>query len=413
MLADRSTRQALQRLSQIRARSQAQAWAALPEADRERARAAAARQRVLDQLPHYLDRLATQAEANGLHVHRANSAQEANRIVVEAVRATGTSSVVRNHAPLLDEIAFDRAAAANHISVVHVHPGDHVVELIGSRSGHPIWPAAHLRKEQVSAAMQSAWRVPATLDIDLLAATARSRLRPSLLAGRIAVMGLNFAVAETGSLVCLDNDGHNANLFALANTIVCLLSIEHVVADMADLHALIQSFARSAWGRPLPAYVTQWQRPAPSQDAGPNTIHLVLVDNGRTRVMAQGFGEALRCIGCGACHNVCPVYVQTGAGGYGNFSHTGPIGAILNPLLVRQDLAHEQPFLSSECGACRPACPVDIDLPGLLHRQRQRSQATARERLIFWLWRRLLSYPRVFVPALRMARWLRNLRADD
>ena len=319
----------------------------------------------------------------------------------------GAPEALRNHAPLLDEIALDRAATANNIRMIRLQPGDHILELTNQKPGHPVWPAAQLRLEDINVAVTNRWRVPLTYDPDILASTIRTPLRRSLSRTYTAILGLNFAVAGAGSLVCLDNNGHNASLVAFARNLICLVSIEQLVADTADLHRLIQAFSRSAWGRPMPAYVTQVDKPAPLDTEGPRAIHLILVDNGRSRILAQEFGEALRCIQCGACLNVCPIYQQIGGDGYGESPYKGPIGSVLNPILLRPGLADDQPYLSSNCNACRPVCPVDIDLPRLLHEQRVRVAPRIpswREKTAFWLWQRLVTRPRLFAPALRLAR---------
>jgi L-lactate dehydrogenase complex protein LldF len=407
MLADRYTRSALERLHRLGAQASSRAWAEVGDAAAERRAAGRARQRVLDDLPAWLDRLQQQATANGVRVHRAADFQTANRIIVGALQAASQTAALCNHSPLHDEIALSRALTANDLSLTRLHPGDHLLELVGGQAGHPVWPAAHLRVEDIGAAMQARWRIPATLDPDNLAATTFNRTRPALMQVKAAILGLNFAVAATGALVCLDNDGHNASLVALADHVICVMGIEQVAAEAADLDVLVQVFARSGWGQPLPGYITPIVRPDPA--AGPMTIDLILLDNGRSRVLAAGMAEALRCIGCGACHTICPVYAQIGGQGYGGFAHTGPIGAILNPLLGRPGLAADQPFLSTGCGACRPVCPVDIDLPGLLHRQRWRlapTRASRRERAAFWLWRRLLGHPALFTAFMRLSRRL-------
>ncbi len=400
MLADRYTRNALQRLYLYRARGVAQA-------SPDTAQAAVARQRVLDDLGSYLRQMESQAVANGVSVHWADDFQEADRFVVNLLRASGSTAALRNHAPLLDEIAVDRAAAANQIDMQPLSPGDLYVQLVGSRPSHPVFPAAHLRREDVSAAAHAQWRVPVTYDTELLARSAFLRLRPALLDAKAAVIGLNFAVAATGSLVCLDNDGHNAGLVSLADHVICLLGIDRVVANLADLHLLISAYAQSAWGRPLPSYVTQ----VTGSDAGGHKqqVDLILVDNGRSRLLGGPFAPALRCIDCGACHNICPVFRQVGGAGYGAAARTGPIGAVTNPVVVRARAANLQPFLSSGCNACAPVCPVGIDLPGLLHDQRVRQapRTALKEKGAFWVWQQLLSHPQLFHQALRLARRIR------
>ncbi|MCO6452436.1 MAG: lactate utilization protein [Caldilineales bacterium] len=413
MTLDRFERQALQRLRRRSERAQIQAWPDPAEKTELVQRAGYARQRALAKLPDYLAMLEQNTAATGITVHWTESAQAANRIAIELIKKAG-GRALRNHSPLLDEIAIDRAAIANEVELVRVHPGDQLVQLSGRPLQHPIWPTAHIRIADISSTLQEAWHVPPSVDPDILASTVRNRLRPELLDATTAVVGLNFAVAETGSLICLDNEGHNASLATYARTLICLLSIEQVVADAADLDILIEAFSRSAWGRPLPGFISEIRSPARTPKGEMQAIHLILVDNNRSDALAQGFGEALRCIQCGACHSVCPVFLQVG-GAYTQDASTpqpysGPIGAVLNPILLKSGNAARQPYLSTDCGFCASVCPVAIDLPGLLQRQRQAQSSTAswREKLAFSLWRRLLNQPRLFKAYMRLWRRVRH-----
>lgn len=395
--ADRSTRQALSRLGQMVA-DRPPLPPDLPPA------AGAARRRVLADLETYLRRFEAQAQAQGMQVWWAADYQEADRVIVERIRKSGGDPVLRNHSPLFEEIALDRAAAVNGLELIPIHPGDHYLHLTGAAPLHPIWPSAHLGLRDLAAAMARAWRVPPSFDPDLLAGTARLQLRPLLLAAQVAVVGVHFAVAADGTLVCLDNDGHNAHLLALADHLICLVGIEQVVADVADLELLIRAFGLGAWGQPQPHYVGVIAGPQRTTD-GPRQVDVILLDNGRRRALATGPVEALACIGCGACHAVCPVFRQVGAAAYGRHARSGPIGAVLNPVLWPDPRTQAQPYLSSGCRACTGVCPVGIDLPALLAQRRQTEAAAAGpgERLLFWLWQRLLPHPRLFVPAMRLA----------
>ncbi len=398
--ADRPTRQALYRLGQLVARR-------LPLPPELPPAAAQARRRVLAELETYLNGFTAQAQAQGMRVWRAEDYQQADRFVVERIRATGHTEALRNHSPLFDEIALDRAAASNGIELIPIHPGDHYVHLTDASPLHPIWPSTHLGLRRLATAMARAWKVPPSFDPDLLAGTTRLRLRPLLLAVKVAVVGVHFAVAADGSLVCLDNDGHNAHLMALAEHLICLVGIEQVVADIADLELLIRAFSLAAWGQDQPHYVGVIAGPQRLAD-GPRRVDVILLDNGRRRALAAGLSAALACIGCGACHAVCPVYRQVGAMAYGRHARSGPIGAVLNPGLWPERRTQNQPYLSSGCRACATVCPVGIDLPELLARQRRdlAARASWAERFGFWLWQRLLPYPRLFIPALRLARLL-------
>jgi L-lactate dehydrogenase complex protein LldF len=397
-LADRPTRQALYRLGQ-RVEGRPPLPPDLPSAAGE------ARRRVLTDLETYRRRFEVQAHSRGMRVWWAEDYQQADRLVVERIRETGTTTALRNHSPLFDEIALDRAAAVNGIELIPIHPGDHYLHLTDASPLHPIWPSAHLGLRDLAVAMQKAWQVPPSFDPDLLAGTARLQLRPLLLAAQVAVMGVHFAVAADGSLVCLDNDGHNAYLLALAGHLICLVGIEQLVADVTDLELLIRAFSLGAWGQPQAHYVSVMAGPQSTPD-GPGTVDVILLDNGRYRALAAGLVEALGCIGCGACHAICPVYRQVGVAAYGRHARSGPIGAVLNPVLWPEQRTQAQPYLSSGCRACAAVCPVGIDLPALLNQQRRRlaDRRGFGERLLFWLWQRLLPYPRLFIPALRLAR---------
>ncbi len=403
-LAEPRTRHTLHRMGSLATTARRAAWARTPNADALKQQAIAARDRVVADLPSYLARLETNARANGVVVQRAHSAQEANRLIIETMRELGVTDALRNHHPLLYEIQVDRAARANAIQLTPLHPGDHLAQLADEKPAHPIWPVGHLTVEDISATLQTKWRVPETYNPDHLASTVRMPLRRALLRAHTAILGVDFASVEKGVFVLMDNDGHNASLAGLARHVILLLSVEQIAATLDDLDTLIQVFSISAWGRSLPAYVTQMQHPAPPETDGPRTLHLILVDNRRTEIMQEGFTEALRCIQCGACHTVCPVYQHIGGPGYASSPYTGPIGAALNPILLRPDLGEPQAYLCAGSGHCQVECPVDIPIPELLHRQRVRMAQTRgrrNDRRYFFLWRRLLSHPNLFFPYIR------------
>ncbi len=399
MISDQRTRHTLHRLGNLTTAARNDAWSRVKNAEALKQQAIHARDRVLADLPAYLARLETATRAHDVAVLHAGDAQEANRLVIQTMRGLGVTDALRNHHPLLDEIQLDRAAKANAIQLTPLHPGDYLAQLADERPGHPIWPVGHLTVEAISATLQQKWRIPETYNPDHLTSTVRMPLRRALLRTHTAILGVTFAAVEEGVFVLLDNDGHNASLTSLARHVILLLSIEQIAADIDDLDALIQVFALSAWGRPLPAYVTHLQRPAPREIDGPRTIHLILVDNRRTKIIEEGFGQALRCIQCGACHSVCPVYQQIGGRGYANSPYTGPIGAVINPLLLRPDLGEAQAALCAGSGGCQDACPVAIPIPDLIHAQRIRLAQTHPpndDKRYFSVWRRLISRPRFF-----------------
>lgn len=400
-LADPQTRFMFHRMGSLAAASREKAWAATPDADALKARAIQARDRVLQDLPGHLARLEQAVRAQGITVVRANNAQEANRRIVSRLRELHAADALRNHHPLLDEIRVDEAARINNIRLTPLLLGDFLARLTDTHSGHPVWPIGHLTVERISEALRQHWRVPETYDPDRLASLVRMRLRRMLLRADVAVMGVNFAVVEDGLFVFLDNDGHNPSLLSLARHVILVLSIDQMVADLEDLQALMRVFALSAWGRPLPAYIAHLQQAAPPGVDGPQTLYLIIVDNRRSEIIAQGFGQALRCIHCGACHTTCPVYQQIGGEGYAHSPYTGPIGTVINPLLLKPELGAQQTFLCDAAGLCASACPLDIDFHGLRQafRRRRAGQTRAGEDQRFIaLWRYLIHAPRLFRP---------------
>ncbi len=410
-VADSQTRFMFHRMGSLTTAAREKAWARVPEADALKARAVRARDRVLTDLSAYLDRLEEAARGNGVTVMRAAGAQEANRQIIETLRKLGATETLRNHHPLLDEIKLDDAAKANAVRLTPLHLGDFLAQLTGEHSGHPIWPVGHLTVEAISEALQEKWRVPKTYDPDHLTSTVRMRLRRLLLRADAAVLGVNFAVADGGVFALLDNDGHNASLVSLVRHGILILSVDQIVADMADLETLTRVFALSAWGRSRPAYITHLQKATPQGVDGPRTLHLILVDNRRSEIIDQGFGEALRCIHCGACHTTCPVYQQIGGAGYAHSPYTGPIGTVLNPLLLTPELGEPQAYLCDGAGLCAATCPLNIDFSRLHLEHRQRLVNAGRagdDRRFFALWRRFLGMKRLFIPY-----WRRATRPPD
>ena len=403
-LADPSTRFMLHRMAGLAAAAREKAWAHTPNADDLKRRAVQARDRVLNDLASHLARLERVAQAHGVQVMHAQSAQEANRLIIETLKSFNAAETLRNRHPLLDEIQLDEAARINAVRLTPLQAGDFLAQLTERHSGHPIWPVGHLTAERISDALNEKWRVPKTYDPDHLASTVRRRLRRQLLRVDAAVLGVHFATTDEGLFTFLDNDGHNASLVSLARHVILLLSIEHVAANSADVEALTRVFALSAWGRPLPAYITQLQKPAPPGTDGPRTLHLILVDHRRREIIAQGFGEALRCIHCGACHTLCPVYQQIGGAGYAHSPYTGPIGATLNPLLLAPELGEPQVGLCDASGQCMTACPLAIDFARLRRAHCYRLAKAGRagkDRRYFALWRYLIDFPRLFIAFLR------------
>lgn len=338
-------------------------WQQLREAGR------AIRDETLLNLDAYLERLEKSVTEAGGAVHWAADAAEAARLVTGLVRASGHGEVVTAAAPAAREIGLHDALAA---AGVTVHPTDlaELVALLGGdrrRAARPAPPAFHRDRARLRELLARLPDAPPGLPDDpaALAAAARDHLRRRLLSARVAVCGADFMVADTGTLVLLEAEGNGRAAVTVPDTLICVAGIDAVVPTWGDLEVLLQLLPRSAGDRMSPA-VSTWTGVTPGD--GPRELHLVLLDNGRTTVLADQAGRAaLRCVRCSACAHVCPVYERTGDEPYGPRGG-GPIGAVLTPLVEGvESAAHASlPYASTLCGACADVCPVKIDIPGLL-----------------------------------------------
>ncbi len=352
---------------------------ALPHGEALRDRARTIRLTALANLDRYIEQLAGNVERRGGTVYWASDAAAANRYVVDLARRRQVRSVVKSKSMLSEEIHLNAALAAAGVEAVETDLGEYIVQLAGETPAHIVAPAIHKTKEQVADLFAERLGIPRTDSIPELTAAARRVLRERFLSAGMGVSGVNFAVAETGTIVTVTNEGNGRFCTTTPPIHVALMGIERVVPTMDDLLVLLQVLARSATGQQISVYTNLVTGPArPGEPDGPEELHLVLVDNGRSRVLGSEYAEALACIRCGACLNACPVYRAIGGHAYGGV-YSGPIGAVLTPLL-QPDLPEASilPELSSLCGACQEACPVRIDLPALLLRLRRDAVAGAR-----------------------------------
>ncbi|WP_285493948.1 LUD domain-containing protein [Actinomadura sp. NBRC 104425] len=339
-------------------------WQELREAGR------AIRDETLLNLDAYLERLEKSVTEAGGAVHWAADAAEAARLVTGLVRATGQGEVVTAAVPAAREIGLHDALAE---AGVTVHPTD-LAELVARLGGgrrpaaRPAPPAFHRDRARLRELLARLPDAPPDLPDDpaALAAAARDHLRRRLLSARVAVCGADFMVADTGTLVLLESEGNGRAAVTVPDTLICVAGIDAVVPTWSDLEVLLQLLPRSATGDRMSPAVSTWTGVTPGD--GPRELHLVLLDNGRTAVLADEAGRAaLRCVRCSACAHVCPVYERTGDEPYGPRGG-GPIGAVVTPLVEGvESAAHASlPYASTLCGACADVCPVKIDIPGLL-----------------------------------------------
>ena len=338
---------------------------------------------VKNRVARHLDTWLVQLEENltraGSTVHWARDAEEANRIIIDLIRATGSDEVVKVKSMATQEIDLNEALEEAGIAAWETDLAELIVQLGHDRPSHILVPAIHRNRTEVrDIFLEEMGRYgtppPEGLDDDpgRLANAARAHLRDKFLRAKVAVSGANFAVAETGSLVVVESEGNGRVCLTLPQTLISVVGIEKVVPTFADLEVFLQLLPRSSTAERMNPYTTIWTGPTPGD--GPQDVHVVLVDNGRTRALADPSGRAaLRCIRCSACLNICPVFEKVGGHAYGSV-YPGPIGAILNPQLrgVESAVDRSLPFASTLCGACDDVCPVKIPISDILVQQRHR-----------------------------------------
>ena len=355
------------------------AVAAVPDWEALRAHAAAIKAHTLDHLDDYLVQFEEAARAAGAHVHWASNAASANRIVSEIFGARGVRRVVKSKSMLTEECGLNPALEARGIQVVDTDLGERIVQLGGEPPSHIIVPAIHRSRQEVGALFHAAMDTPeGETDPERLTRFARADLRQRFLEADAAITGVNFAVAETGSLVVVTNEG-NADLgMSLPDLHVACMGIEKVVPALSDLPVFLRLLARSATGQPISVYTSIVTGPRPNAEQ-----HIVLVDNGRSELLAnERHRGALGCIRCGACLNTCPVYRNAGGHAYEQ-PIPGPIGAVLAPALRGATGGAELAGASSLCGSCTAVCPVSIDLHDqLLAWRHEKRTASMTERFV-------------------------------
>jgi L-lactate dehydrogenase complex protein LldF len=319
------------------------------------------------ELDDHLIRLEVEVAARGGIVHWARDAAEANRIVLDLVKATGTDHVVKVKSMATQEIGLNEALEADGIAAIETDLAELIVQLADDRPSHILVPAIHRSRAEVREIfLQHIPDVDPKLTDDPreLAEAARRYLRSIFLSAKVAISGANFGVAETGSLVVVESEGNGRMCLTLPDTLITVMGIEKVVPTWRDLEVFLQLLPRSSTGERMNPYTSIWSGVTPGD--GPQSFHLILLDNGRTATLADEVGrQALYCIRCSACLNVCPVYERTGGHAYGSV-YPGPIGAILSPQLTGIEENASLPFASTLCGACYDVCPVKIDIPSVL-----------------------------------------------
>lgn len=341
-------------------------WQNLPDPEL-RSRVKQRRMHTLAHLDQLLALLAKGIESRGGHVFFAATAEEANSYIRELARTHGVRRVVKGKSMLSAEIGIDAVLAADGIEVVETDLGEFIVQIAGSSASHIIAPCIHMNRQQIGRLFAKHLHIPYSEDPPTLTRAARAALRHKLLSADMGLTGCNLAIAETGQISLVSNEGNIRMTTTLPKLHVALMGMERIVATLDDHRDLLQLLTQGAALQKLSTYVSFLGGPRREDDPdGPEAFHLVIVDNGRSRILADPeFREVLACIRCGACLNICPVYGRIGGHAY-NGPYSGPIGAVVIPLLhgINQyaDLCKGETL----CGACRDVCPVENDLPRML-----------------------------------------------
>jgi len=398
---------ALDHNAERRRNARVTANASLPEElNSLRQKAHALRARVISNLDQYLEQFTSQAEANGIQIHYARTAAEAVESVLQIARDSQAQLVAKSKTMVGEEIQINPALEAEGLQVVETDLGEYIVQLRGEPPAHIITPAVHLSRAEVGQTFQEKLGVAFTEDIPTLTAIARKVLRQVFLEADIGISGVNFGIAESGGLCLLTNEGNGRMVTTLPEVHIALMGIERLVPTYTDLALMLELLPRSATGQKLTVYTSLIRGPRqPDEEEGPRQRHLVLVDNGRSALRESNLAEILYCIRCGACLNACPIFREIGGHAYQGTSgehtpYSGPIGSVLSPGLFGISEFGNLARASSLCGACKEACPVDIDLPKLLLRLRAEGARPGRVKKIT---QNSGMYDPLVPPALRLA----------
>lgn len=378
------------------------------------------RRNSLAKLPSLLEQLEANLTANGVQVHWAENGEQANAIALEIARKAEARLIIKGKSMVSEEIEFNHAMQAAGIEAFESDMGEYIVQLAGETPSHIIMPAIHKTKQEIASLF--AEQIPGvayTEDVDALIKIGRQVLRRKFAQAEIGLSGVNFAIAETGSLCLVENEGNGRMCTSVPRIHIAITGIEKVVEKLEHIAPLLSLLTRSATGQPITTYVNFISGPRqPGEQDGPEEMHLILLDNGRTQAYAdEQLRATLQCIRCGACMNHCPVYARIGGHAYGT-TYPGPIGAIISPHMLGLASTYPLAFASTLCGACVEVCPVKIPITDILVRLRNEAQArpdseeatlrgsgAARSPLVSLIWRGwALVYSRLGV--YRLSSWL-------
>jgi L-lactate dehydrogenase complex protein LldF len=402
-----SLQRALSRLADTLGRRNREAYAELVDSDGLRERARAIKDATLAELDRHLETLTASVERLGGHVHFAEDGAEACGIIGGIVRSHAAKKVVKSKSMTSEEIHLNKALEADGVEVVETDFGEYIIQVAGHRPSHLVAPAIHMTVSDVAEVLSRKAGRPLPAEARSLAAFARQQLRNHFAEAAVGITGANFAVAETGTIVLVTNEGNARLTTTLPKVHIAVMGMEKVIPRWADLPVFLKVLARAATGQTMSIYTSLITGPRRLGELdGSEEFHLVILDNGRSRILAGPLRESLFCIRCGACLNACPIYRNIGGHAYGGV-YAGPIGAVLTPLYDGLSANHHLPHASSLCGACQAACPVKIAIPEMLIQLRERlhdepGQLSRLERMAYRVWAAALRQPWLY----RLGTWL-------
>ncbi len=411
-LKDLALRQALDIATERFMAQRTIAFKNLPGAEDLRKRARAIKEDVLTHLDDYLGQLADSVRKRRGVVHWAKDGAEAKEIILALAKDRGVKHVVKSKSMVTEEIELNEALEAAGIRPVETDLGEWIIQLAHEKPSHIIAPAIHKTRRQVADLFSERLNRPLPADIEVLTATAREQLRQEFLRADMGISGVNFAIAETGTLALVTNEGNGRMVTSVPRVHLAIMGMEKVIPTLDDLMVFLKILARSATGQKTSTYVSliTGSRREGELD-GPKELHLLILDNGRSRYLNGPFREALYCIRCGACLNVCPVYRQVGGHAYGS-TYPGPIGILLTSMLQGPGGSRELASASSLCGACEQVCPLNINIPHMLLELRREAvgdrKVSRSERAAFHLMATVLQHPRLYRLATKVGRLLQR-----
>jgi L-lactate dehydrogenase complex protein LldF len=361
------------------AQGRSRAFADAAEAESIRTYGKAIRKRALARLPELLLQLEETCTRNGVHVHWAETAEEACGVALEMLRRSGSTSVVKGKSMATEEIHLNAFLEEAGCTCLETDLGEYIVQLAAETPSHLIAPALHKNQHDIAALLKAKAELPDGMETaEEMAHHVRARLRQAFQRADAGITGVNFAVAETGTICLVENEGNGRMSTTVPNVHVAVMGIEKVVEKLEDLPALLSLVTRSCTGQLAPTYFNMISGPRRSGEKdGPREVHLLIFDNRRSNVYQdEQLRQTLQCIRCGACYNVCPVYRTIGGHAYGT-TYAGPLGTILSPQLLGMERAGELTSASTLCGACADVCPVKIPIPEIIVRLRTDRQRAA------------------------------------